>query len=285
MKSALPILLCILLLSSACSMSTTPTLSPTHPGGWILVWSDEFDGPAGSRPDCEKWNFDLGGEGWGNQEWEYYTVQPENATLDGTGSLVITARAVEDPQASGLDCWYGACKFTSARLLTQGKFDLTYGRVEARIQIPYGQGIWPAFWMLGSDISSVGWPDCGEIDIMENIGREPGIVHGTAHGPGFSGAGGLSSSTSLPGGSAFADNFHVYAIEWEADAIRWYVDGSLYGTVRKSQFPEAHRWVFDHPFFIILNVAVGGAWPGYPDATSTFPQAMRVDYVRVYQRP
>lgn len=266
-------------------MSTMPTPSPTLPGGWILVWNDEFDGPTGSAPNPEKWNHDIGGEGWGNQEWEYYTDQPENAALDGTGNLVITARAVDNPDASGLDCWYGSCKFTSARLLTHGKFDFTYGRVEARIKIPFGQGIWPAFWMLGNDIPVAGWPDCGEIDIMENIGREPAMVHGTVHGPGFYGADGLSSPFSLPDEAAFSDDFHLYAVEWEADEIRWYVDETIYGTVRKSQFPETCRWVFDHPFFLILNIAVGGGWPGYPDTTTTFPQTMLVDYVRVYQQP
>ncbi|MCS7010580.1 MAG: glycoside hydrolase family 16 protein [Anaerolineales bacterium] len=254
------------------------------PGGWKLNWHDEFDGEAGSAPDPEKWTYDIGGDGWGNREWQYYTDRQENVALDGNGHLVITAQAVKNPSVSGLDCWYGPCMFTSARLLTRGKFEFMYGRVEARIQIPYGQGLWPAFWMLGNDIAEVGWPACGEIDIMENIGREPNIVHGTVHGPGFYGAGGLSSSYALSDGAAFADDFHVYAVEWEAEEIRWYVDGRLYGTVRKSQFPETYRWVFDHPFFIILNVAVGGNWPGYPDETTIFPQAMRVDYVRVYQR-
>mgnify|MGYP000844630367 FL=1 len=264
------------------SPSPTATPTPALPGGWALVWNDEFDGPAGSAPDAAKWGYDIGGEGWGNQEWEYYSDRPENAALDGAGNLTITARAVEDP--AGLECWYGACKFTSARLLTQDMFTFTYGRVEARLKIPFGQGIWPAFWMLGADIPAAGWPECGEVDIMENIGREPALVHGTVHGPGFYGADGLSFPYALADGAAFADDFHLYAVEWEEAEIRWYVDGSLYGTVRKSQFPETYRWVFDHPFFIILNVAVGGGWPGYPDATTTFPQSMLVDYVRVYQR-
>ncbi|MBM3153622.1 MAG: glycoside hydrolase family 16 protein [Chloroflexi bacterium] len=285
MKRVIPILFCVTLLLSACTMTPATTPPSELPGGWALVWSDEFDGPAGAAPDPAKWNYDLGGHGWGNQEWEYYTDSPENAALDGTGNLVITARAMDNPDASDLDCWYGPCKFTSARLLTQDKFDFTYGRVEARLKIPFGQGIWPAFWMLGNDIPGAGWPACGEIDIMENIGREPGIVHGTLHGPGFYGADGISSAYSLPDGAAFSADFHVYAIEWEADEVRWYVDGNLYGTVRKSQFSETQRWVFDHPFFIILNVAVGGGWPGYPDATSAFPQTMLVDYVRVYQKP
>lgn len=263
-------------------MSSTRQPLSELSGGWTLVWNDEFEGPAGSMPDPERWNFDLGGEGWGNREWQYYTDKPENVSLDGNSNLVITARAVDNTIASR--CWYGPCKYTSARLKTQNKFEFTYGRVEGRIKIPFGQGIWPAFWMLGSDISDVGWPDCGEIDIMENIGREPHLIHGTLHGPGFYGANGLSSSFSLPDGAAFADGFHVYAVEWEADEIRFYVDDFQYNTVRKSQFPQTYRWVFDHPFYIILNVAVGGNWPGYPDATTLFPQTMLVDYVRVFQR-
>ncbi len=272
---------------SACMPLSAP--SPDHPSQptpeWILIWHDEFDGPAGARPDPQNWTFDIGGHGWGNQEWQYYTDQPENASLDGQGNLVITARVAEETEAQEWLCWYGPCRFTSARLLTRGKFEFLYGRVEARIRIPSGQGIWPAFWMLGHNIAETGWPDCGEIDVMENIGREPDTVHGTVHGPGFYGAGGLSSSFSLPGGVRFADDFHLFAVEWEANAIRWYVDGQLYGTVRKNQFPSGYRWVFDHPFFILLNVAVGGLWPGYPDDTTSFPQTMLVDYVRVYQRP
>src|SRR5437660_12528991 len=156
-----------------------------------------------------------------------------------------------------------------------------YGRIEARIQIPRGQGLWPAFWMLGDNIPSVGWPGCGEIDIMENIGKEPGRVHGTVHGPGYSGAQGVSSPYDLRAG-AFADTFHVYAIEWEPAAIRWYVDDVLYKTVTPQDLPG--RWVYDRPFFIILHLAVGGSSPGSPDATTVFPQTMRVDYVRVYEK-
>ena len=278
MKPFSLILLFVILLT-ACS-------NPVSIPGWKLTWSDEFDGPAGSSPDPEKWQFNLGGNGWGNKEWEYYTDKPENASLDGNGSLVITARELDDPKSSDLQCWYWPCRFTSARMLTQDHFDFTYGRVEARIKLPYGQGIWPAFWMLGNDIATAGWPKCGELDIMENIGREPSILHGTIHGPGYSGANGISSSITLPDGAVFSDDFHVFAVEWEAEEIRWYLDGEQYAAVAKGeQFTEDKPWVFDHPFFIILNLAVGGGWPGYPDETTTFPQMMVVDYVRVYQRP
>jgi beta-glucanase (GH16 family) len=171
------------------------------------VWQDEFDGPS---LDTTKWVAEIGGGGWGNAELETYTAPPANAHIDN-GILVIEAR-------------HDSTTYTSTRLKTQGKASWTYARVEARIQIPRGQGIWPAFWMLGDNITSVGWPGCGEIDIMENIGREPARVHGTVHGPGYSGANGVGHEYDLASG-AFADSFHVYAIEWEAGSIKWYVDG------------------------------------------------------------
>ncbi|MBK9053907.1 MAG: glycoside hydrolase family 16 protein [Chloroflexi bacterium] len=258
-----------------------PTATPASP--WQLLWSEEFDGPAGTLPDPNKWKFDLGGRGWGNQEWEYYTNKPENVSLDGQGTLLLTALQVAEDDTRGLACWYGPCRFTSARILTQDRFEFTYGRVEARLKIPYGQGIWPAFWMLGADIMSQGWPNCGEIDIMENIGREPDTVHGTVHGPGYSGANGISGSFQLPNGQRLSDDFHLFAIEWEPEMIRWTIDDIPYFTLTPDSLPAGQQWVFDHSFFLILNVAVGGTWPGYPDDTTTFPQSMAVDYVRVYQ--
>jgi beta-glucanase (GH16 family) len=168
-------------------------------------------------------------------------------------------------------------------LKTSGLFTQTYGRFEARIKIPYGQGIWPAFWMLGNDISSAGWPTCGEIDIMESVGFEPNKVHGTLHGPGYSGATPLTGVYALPSGR-FADDFHIFAIEWGPNTVRFYVDDQLYETRTTADLPAGTRWVFDHPFFVILNVAVGGNWPGSPDASTVFPQQMLVDYVRVYAR-
>jgi beta-glucanase (GH16 family) len=234
--------------------------------GWTLVWSDEFDGNA---IDPENWTFDIGGGGWGNSEWEFYTNRPENARLED-GNLVIEARA---EKFQGRD-------YTSARLKTQGLQTWTYGRIEARMQLPQGQGIWPAFWMLGSDIPQAGWPACGEIDIMEFVGRDPTHIYGTVHGPGYSGGGGVGGSTTVPVGST-SDGFHVYAIEWEPQEIRWYLDEAQSFRVRLEDLPG--RWVFDHPFFIILNLAVGGGWPGYPDESTVFPQYLRVDYVRVYQ--
>ena len=243
---------------------------------WELVWADEFDGPDGSGVDRAKWVPEVGGHGWGNQELQFYRDDPANARIEG-GALVITAVAGRFT-AGGVTRDY-----TSARLKTQGTFEQAYGRFEARLRVPRGNGIWPAFWMLGSDIASAGWPACGEIDVMENIGREPGIVHGTVHGPGYSGAGGIGAAYELPGGAAFADDFHVFAVEWEPRAIRWYVDGVHYRTLTPAELPAGARWVFDHPFFLLLNVAVGGSWPGSPDATTAFPQRMLVDYVRVYR--
>ena len=254
--------------------------SPVTPTRWALAWSDEFDGAAGASADAAKWVADTGGQGWGNQEREYYTPGAENAALDGAGHLVITARA--EPADSRRACWYGACRYTSARLLTRGRFETTYGRIEARIRIPRGQGIWPAFWMLGADIDRVGWPASGEIDVMENVGREPAMVHGTVHGPGYSGDKGIGGSDTLASG-AFADDFHLYAVEWTPGQIRWLVDGREYRRTAPADLPAGATWVFDHPFFLLLNVAVGGAWPADPDASSTFPQQMLVDYVRVYR--
>jgi len=241
--------------------------TPQPPPAWRLVWHDEFDGAV---LDTTKWVRETGGNGWGNAELEFYTDRVENARLEN-GYLVIEAR--HEP--------FGNQAYTSARLKTQGLGAWKYGRIEARIQIPRGQGLWPAFWMLGDDIAQVGWPTCGEMDIMENIGKEPGTVHGTVHGPGYSGANGISSAYALTSG-AFADSFHVFAIEWQPSVIQWFVDGALYKTVLPANLPG--RWVYDHPFFILLNVAVGGYWPGNPDSTTVFPQTMRVDYVRVYQR-
>jgi beta-glucanase (GH16 family) len=269
------------LLFAACTSASPPADSPDGggPQTWTLSWQDEFDGAAGAQPDTTHWVAEVGGGGWGNQEREFYTAG-ENAALDGAGHLVITAR--QEPPNSPRSCWYGSCRYTSARILTRGRFEPIYGRFEASIRIPRGQGLWPAFWLLGADIGTVGWPTCGELDVMENIGREPQMVHGTMHGPGYSGGNGIGAS--FTSATPFADDFHVFAVEWESGAVRWYVDGKLYHEVTPSRLPTGARWVFDHPFFMLLNVAVGGSWPGDPDSSTTFPQQMLVDYVRVYRR-
>ena len=248
------------------SASTSTPTSPTSPAG--LIWADEFSGQANSAPDSAKWTYDLGGGGWGNQELETYTNLPANVFVDGAGHLIIRAER-------------NGSTYTSARLKTQGLFAARFGTIEARIRLPFGQGIWPAFWMLGSNITSAGWPACGEIDIMEHIGREPSINHGSAHGPGYSGGNSLTGLYALPGGARFADDFHVFAIQWVPGSIEFLVDGSVYKTVTTASLPAGAPWPFDNPFFLILNVAVGGRWPGSPDATTQCPQDMMVDYVRV----
>lgn len=252
---------------------------PKTPKGYTLVWSDEFNGKSGLLPDAAKWTYDIGGSGWGNRELEYYTNRAENARIEH-GQLVITARAEPYTGPDGAKFSY-----TSARLKTLGLFAQAYGRFEARIKIPAGQGIWPAFWMLGENIDSVGWPKCGEIDIMENIGKEPGTNHSSLHGPSSTKpTSDLTQTITLPAGKKLADGFHVYALEWEPGIARFYLDANLFATFTAAQWPAGGTWVFDHKFFIILNVAVGGDWPGPPDATSIFPQKMQVDYVRVYRR-
>ena len=264
-------------LAGALAAAQTTAAQATSPS-WKLVWSDEFNAPNGSAVDASKWVSETGGGGWGNDELESYTGRLKNASQED-GNLVITVLQEKYTGADGV-----ARNYTSARLKTQGKFSQTYGRFEARIKIPRGQGIWPAFWMLGNDIDKPGWPACGEIDIMENIGKEPAIVHGTIHGPGYSGSEGPTSAYSLAGEPRFADDFHLFGVEWEPNVIRFYVDDHLYSTRTSADLPKGTKWVYDHPFFLLLNVAVGGGWPGSPDETSVFPQTMLVDYVRVYER-
>ena len=234
---------------------------------WTVTWGDDFDGASGSAVDSSKWAYDSG-PNWYNGELQYYAAGTDNASLDGSGNLVIEAR---QQTREGR-------QYTSARIKTEGKKTFTYGRFEGRMKLPYGQGIWPAFWMLGGN----SWPNSGEIDIMENLGHEGSIVYGTIHGPGYSGAEGPSARYTLPG-AEFADDFHIFAVEWEANAIRWYVDDTLYSTKTPADI-GGNSWVFDHGFFFILNLAVGGEWPGNPDATTVFPQKLIVDYVRVCEK-
>lgn len=280
-QRALPIVLLLLLVIFALTLSACgPATSTPFPlaEGWNLIWSDEFNAPNGSGIDTTKWTpqTGTGNNGWGNAELEYYTDRLDNLYIENPtgedGVLVIKAMR-ED---------FGGVKYTSARIMTFGKFEQMFGRFEVRAKIPYGQGIWPAIWMLGNKGT---WPFCGEIDIMENIGKEPTIIHGTVHGPAYSGAKGISAPYSLPDGAKFSDDYHLYAVEWEPNVIRWYVDNVLYKTLTPEDLPLGGRWVFDHPFYLIMNVAVGGGWPGKPDDTTTFPQTMKVDYVRVYERP
>lgn len=237
---------------------------------WDLVWADEFDGPAGQLPNPANWRFDIG-TGWGNQQLEYDTDRAENASMDGGGNLAITARQE----------FYEGSGYTSARITTKGLFDTQEGLFEARIKLPSGHGVWPAFWLLGSNIDTVPWPGCGEIDIMEYRGQEPDLVHGTLHGPGYSGSQAVTNSFYLEDDRFDAD-FHVFSVEWTKNSISWFVDGTKYRTLIPDDLPG--EWVYDHAFHIILNVAVGGTYVGYPSPDAVFPQTMLVDWVRVYEK-
>ena len=258
-----------LLLLSGCVKEAVQTLPQRE---WELVWSDDFTGTAGTSPDNAKWSFDIGTgiNGWGNSELQYYTNRPSNAQKDGSGNLVITARSES----------YAGSGFTSARIKTKNLFEQSYGRFEARIKTPTGPGLWPAFWMLGSNIDATPWPQCGEIDIMEQRGQEPFITHGSVHGPGYSGANAKTKAYALANGR-FDTDYHIYAIEWGENYIDYFVDNFLYQRITPDDVTG--QWVYDHPFFIILNVAVGGNFVGFPTTGTPFPQSMYVDYVRVYK--
>ncbi|HSX49419.1 MAG TPA: family 16 glycosylhydrolase [Cellvibrio sp.] len=252
------------------------TPNNTNPGR-TLVFADEFN-----SINTANWTFETGGGGWGNNERQYYTAGQnafiQNDAQAGGNVLVIEARR-DNP--ANYNCWYGRCEYTSTRMISRDKKTFTHGRIEARMKLPQTQGIWPAFWMLGNNIGSVGWPNCGEIDIMEHVGFEPTTTHGALHGPGYSGNTPLMGTHNL--GEYVNVNYHVYAVEWDANGIRWFRDNIQFYSVTRAQVQGYGNWVFDSPFFLLLNVAVGGTWPGSPDAGSVFPQRMYVDYVRVYQ--
>ncbi|NJD21074.1 MAG: glycosyl hydrolase family protein [Melioribacter sp.] len=227
-----------------------------------LIWSDEFNS---TNINTSNWTYDIGGHGWGNNELEYYTNRTENAKVVN-GNLLIIARKES----------YGSNNYTSARLKTQGLKSFTYGKIEANIKLPSGKGLWPAFWMLGNNITQVSWPKCGEIDIMEHINTSS-IIYGTMH---WDNNGHVSSGGNYWG--VGVQNFHVYSIEWNPQSINWFVDGSKYWSVNITN-GVSNTGAFHQPFFIILNLAVGGNWPGNPDSTTPMPDSMFVDYVRVYQ--
>ncbi len=244
-------------------------------GNWKLTFSDEFDGPEGQPPDPSAWVPEVGGHGWGNDQLEYDTARVENVSLDGSGHLRITARREA----------YGERSYTSARIKTQGRFAQTYGHFEARMRLPAGAGLWPAFWLLGNDIEKAGWPACGELDVMEFRGQLPSTVSAAVHGPGYSAGSALSAKLEKAAAEpSFADAFHVFALDWERESVRMSVDDEVYFVVNASQLGAEQPWVFDHDFFIILNLAVGGRFLGPPDEDTVFPQSALVDYVRVYQR-
>jgi len=254
----------ILLLTLLLSIWSCTNSSELEERDWELVWADEFD--KDGALDETKWTYDIGAGGWGNDELQTYTNDPKNVVIED-GRLKLTAH-----NSGG--------SFTSARIKTQGIFDQAYGRFEARIKMPWGPGIWPAFWLLGADIDENPWPQCGEIDIMEYRGQQPSLIHGSVHGPGYSGGLAVTKSYGIQN-NRFDIDFHVFAGEWGEDFIHYYVDETLYQEITPGDVTGT--WVYDHPFFIILNVAVGGNYVGFPTSETPFPQSMVIDYVRVYK--
>lgn len=275
-------------LAAGCSSSDTVTAPEAR---FELVWSDEFDGLEGLPPDGTRWTFDIGTgpnfDGWGNNQLEFTTDLPQNVSLDGEGNLAITARRIpaEDQEA------FVERAYTAGRITTKGKFATRYGRIEARMLLPAGQGIWPAFWMLGDTFPEETWPGPGEIDIMEFRGQDPTAVFANVHGPGYCGSpfncgsGPVGGAFRFDSPLGFDDRFHVFAVEWDPERIAWFVDDTVYATVKPSDVAGAGEWVFDEPFFLLVNLAVGGAFVLQdPDDTTPFPSTMLVDYVRVYKR-
>ena len=234
-----------------------------------LVMSEEFN--VDGAPDSNLWSYNIGtgNNGWGNNELQYYTDRTQNIKVEN-GVLKITARREQ----------YMGSSYTSARILTKGKFETKYGRIETRIKLPRGKGLWPAFWMLGANSDTVVWPQCGEIDIMEYLGNSPTKIFGTVHGPGYFGGESISKNFFLSN-SRFDTDFHIFGIEWDENRVNFYVDEFLYHSVTPEDVPG--EWVFNQSFYMILNVAVGGNLPGTPNGETPFPQEMLVDYVRVYQ--
>ncbi|WP_164545769.1 glycoside hydrolase family 16 protein [Paenibacillus albus] len=242
--------------------------------GWKLIWNEDFEGP---DIDLSRWDYDIGGHGWGNNERQYYTKEARNAYIKDS-KLIIKAIQEE----------YEGSPYTSAKLVTRGKADWLYGRFEIRAKLPSGQGIWPAFWMLPTDPQLYGnWPSSGEIDMMEMVGKEPNRVHGTLH---------MGNPHIYKGGSFalaegnFADHFHIFTLDWTPEQIRWYIDGELYHKSsewysRETEFaePTPYPAPFNQPFYLMLNLAVGGYWPGSPDESTVLPQMLEVDYIRIYQ--
>ncbi len=246
-------------------------------GTFREVFRDEFDGPEGGAPDPANWHV-LDREFGSNQELDYNTQDRKNSYLDGQGNLVIQALKEQYQLPSGR---ISDQPYTSARLQTDGRFTQKYGRFEARIKLPAGRGLWPAFWLLGDSIGSVGWPECGEMDILELAGSKPAKVNGSMHGPGYSGVGAFTGSYEL-GSGRFADDFHLFTLEWSAEGVRWLVDGHQYTSRTRAKIEDLGAdWVFDQPMYMILNLAVGGLYDGVPDASTPFPSQMLVDYVSV----
>jgi beta-glucanase (GH16 family) len=259
--------------------------SARAPERWRLTWQDDFTGGAGTRPDTTVWSPQLGDGcdrgicGWGNSERQTYTNTLANAALNGRGQLAITARV----ESTGATCWYGPCRYTSARFVTTSKVEATHGRVEARIKLPNGQGVWPAFWMLGAGYPTTPWPACGEVDIMEFRGSLPMETSSALHGPGYAGNTPFSRRWRLPQ-STFSSDYHLFGVEWSRDSLAFTVDSVVTLAVTRAEVEAKGQWVFDGAFRLLLNVAVGGHFDGDPASDAVLPATMLVDYVRVYTR-
>ena len=248
----------------------TPHSPENPPAGMTLVWSDEFEGTA---INLDNWTHELGSGGWGNNELQSYTAESANSFVQDDNLFIV---ALQD-----------GAGYTSARMITRDKQEYTFGRIDIRAVLPYGQGIWPALWMLGANFTEVGWPECGEIDIMELLGHQPNYVHGTAHWGEIIGGGhpNLGAVTYSDFPTTFSDEYHVFSLEWNTDTMTWLMNDEPYFqlTTEDHVASSGHVTPFNDPFFFIFNIAVGGNWPGYPDESTLFPQFMAVDYVRVYQ--
>jgi beta-glucanase (GH16 family) len=252
--------------------------SPAHVSTTVApLWADEFDGAAGALPDARRWTPELGGE-WGDDELQQYTGRPRNVSQDGAGHLVITADRERHTGEDGV-----TRDFTSARLTTLGSFSFQYGRVEARIEVPAGKGLIAGFWALGSDIHTKGWPEAGEIDVVEVNGATPRVAHGSLHGPGV-GEHGWAQTSTLTAGAPLSDGFHTYAADWSPEGVEFSVDDVVYERRTPQGLPGSRaRWTFDHPFHLLLTLSVGGPWAGAPDAGTRWPARMLVDWIRVWR--
>ena len=269
----------------ACTDADSSGIATPLAREWVLAWSDEFDGAAGAGIDPAKWRYDTGDGcsegicGWGNGERQHYTDSPDNISLNGQGQLTIVARQAP----SGLTCYYGPCQYTSGKVNTRGRMSAAPGRVEARIKLPVGQGLWSGFWMLGAGHPGVPWPLCGELDVMENKGSEPGTTSSAVHGPGYSGKTPFVHSHSVAR-SAAGEDFHTFAVEWDSVHVRFFVDDTAHYGITREAMERYGQAVLDQSFYVILNLAVGGSFDGNPQSEAIFPATMLVDYVRVYKR-
>jgi beta-glucanase (GH16 family) len=265
-------ILLIILLGTAVMQSPTSAASK-------YLWNQEFNSKVGTV-DLKYWNFELGDgsdrnlAGWGNSELEFYTK--ENAKLDGSGNLAITAKRLSKSELK--ICYYGPCLFTSSRLTTKGKLEFQYGRIETRLKMPAGEGTWPAFWALGADIDQNAWPNSGEIDFVEALGRTPRTVYGTVHGPGYSGGSGITGELTIS--KPLSSAFHIYTVDWLPGQITWKIDGKVFHKVTKSDVGE-NEWVFDKPFFLVANLAMGGNFGGMVGPSFKSSSAFLIDYIRI----